>query len=158
MAVCVPGLIINIKLRIAVFALTNNHQDVFIEAIIRCFDFGKTETFFFIQRLITFPKIVNIIVTENRNGLVFQRMACQKLGLYLTLHIIFLLVIRWGFIAFKGTKSLRFTSITSTFSLPCVEYKTVASVIMKMMTNVFLISSHRSFKGNGGLHIIFFNL
>ncbi len=34
-AVCLPGFIINIELRMTIFVFTDNHQDVFIEAIIR---------------------------------------------------------------------------------------------------------------------------
>lgn len=78
-AVCLPGFIINIELRMTIFAFTANHQDVFIEAIIRGFDSVKAETIFFTQRLITFAKIVNIIVSENRNGFIFQRIASQKI-------------------------------------------------------------------------------
>ncbi len=67
-AVCLPGFIINIELRMTIFAFTDNHQDVFIEAIIRGFDSVKAETIFFTQRLITFAKIVKALLNKSDFG------------------------------------------------------------------------------------------
>lgn len=64
-----PGVIIHIELRMAVFALTDNHQDVFIKTRIRRVDISKTETSFFTRRLITLPEGGKIIVADGHRFL-----------------------------------------------------------------------------------------